>query len=82
MRELLTILACTGILSYGNSQTVSNLDTAGLRSGSAIYNKFIAGDSLCSSFCIVIKTSVRPHRHEFHSEQVLVLEGSPHEDGR
>ena len=33
------------------------------------------GDSLASSFCIIIKDKVKPHKHQFHSEHVLVIEG-------
>ena len=33
------------------------------------------GDSLASSFCIIIKDKVKAHKHQFHSEHVLVIEG-------
>lgn len=35
----------------------------------------IAGDSLSSSFCILIPNEVKPHKHLHHSEQVYVLQG-------
>jgi mannose-6-phosphate isomerase-like protein (cupin superfamily) len=41
-----------------------------------IYNKALFGDSLASSFVIVIKQGVKPHKHLLHSEHVAVLEGS------
>lgn len=41
-----------------------------------IYNKFLFGDSLSSSFCIVIKKEVKAHKHLYHSEHVLVIEGA------
>jgi mannose-6-phosphate isomerase-like protein (cupin superfamily) len=41
-----------------------------------IYNKPCFGDSLSSSFCIVIRNEVKAHKHQYHSEHVLVLEGS------
>lgn len=33
-------------------------------------------DSLSSSFIIWIKKEVKPHKHLFHTENILVLEGS------
>lgn len=33
-------------------------------------------DSLNSTFCIWVKNAVRPHKHIYHTEVVLVLEGS------
>lgn len=51
-------------------------DTIGSGTASSnIYSKALFSDSLSSSFCIVIKKEVKPHRHASHSEQVLVLEG-------
>jgi mannose-6-phosphate isomerase-like protein (cupin superfamily) len=40
-----------------------------------IYNRSAFSDSLASSFVIVIKKEVKPHKHAAHSEHVLVLEG-------
>ena len=58
------------------AQTVVNLDTLKLPAKTEnIYNKTLFGDSLASSFCIVIKNGVKPHKHQFHSEHVLVIEG-------
>ena len=58
------------------AQTVVNLDTLKLPAKTEnIYNKALFGDSLASSFCIVIKKAVKPHKHQFHSEHVLVIEG-------
>jgi mannose-6-phosphate isomerase-like protein (cupin superfamily) len=50
--------------SVGNTTTSDNL-----------YVKRLAGDSLVSSFCILIKKEVKPHKHVYHSEHVLVLDG-------
>ncbi|HRE74423.1 MAG TPA: cupin domain-containing protein [Flavobacteriales bacterium] len=36
----------------------------------------VAGDSLTSTFIIFIKQNVAMHKHESHSENVIVLEGS------
>ena len=35
----------------------------------------LAHDSLSTGFLIWVKKNVRPHRHEFHSENVYVIEG-------
>jgi mannose-6-phosphate isomerase-like protein (cupin superfamily) len=40
-----------------------------------IYSKPLASDSLSSSFVIFIKKEVKKHRHVFHTEQVIILEG-------
>ena len=59
-----------------NAQTVSNLDTTGSRSSfTKILNRSLFGDSLASSFCILIKDEVPAHLHEHHSEHVMVIEG-------
>ncbi len=51
-------------------------DTIGDHTKSAgIYNVPLFGDSLSSSFCIVIKKEVKPHKHQYHSEHGYVLEG-------
>lgn len=64
------------VLGCARSQTYSSTDTIGLASTSTnIYSKALHGDSLCSSFCIVIKNEVKAHKHLHHSEQVVVLEG-------
>jgi len=40
-----------------------------------IYSEKIAGDSLSTSFLILIKKEVKLHKHLEHSEHVYVLEG-------
>ena len=58
------------------SQTIAGLDTCGAHSATSnIYSRKIAGDSLTSSFCILIKKEVAPHKHILHSEHVIVLDG-------
>ena len=53
-----------------------NTDTIGRSAHiTSVYNKALAGDSLSSSFCILIKTQVKAHKHVSHSEHVLILEG-------
>jgi mannose-6-phosphate isomerase-like protein (cupin superfamily) len=59
-----------------SSQTVVNLDTLKAPAKTDnIYNKALFNDSLASSFCIVIKNEVKPHKHQYHSEHVYVIEG-------
>jgi mannose-6-phosphate isomerase-like protein (cupin superfamily) len=60
-----------------NSQTVMNLDSVGAKTSTGnVYNRSLFGDSLSSSFCIVIRKEVKPHYHARHSEQVVVLDGT------
>lgn len=40
-----------------------------------IYSKKISSDSLSSTFVIFIKKEVKLHKHNTHSENVIVLEG-------
>lgn len=64
------------VLSYTPwAQQAFNTDTVGQNATAEVYVRKIGGDSLSSSFCIVIKTQVKPHRHLTHSEQVVVLAG-------
>lgn len=61
--------------SYG--QNFMNTDTVGLKTVSDnIYNKPLFADSLASSFIIVIKKEVKLHKHLYHSEHIVVLEGN------
>lgn len=62
-------------LSAG-AQHYSELDSIGQSSETEnIYVRKIAGDSLSSSFCILIKKEVKAHKHLQHSENVIVLQG-------
>jgi mannose-6-phosphate isomerase-like protein (cupin superfamily) len=57
-------------------QKLSGLDTIGkFISTSNLYSVRLTGDSLSTSFCIVIKNEVKAHKHVRHSEQVVVIEG-------
>lgn len=61
----------------GNAQNHINTDTVGLKTVSDnLYNSPLFGDSLASSFLIVIKKEVKLHKHLKHSEHVVVLEGN------
>jgi mannose-6-phosphate isomerase-like protein (cupin superfamily) len=44
-------------------------------SNSGLTNKTLFSDSLASSFCIIIKNEVKPHKHLKHTEHVIVQEG-------
>ena len=60
----------------GRAQLVLSTDSIGSRTISDnVYNKQLFSDSLSTSFCIVIKKGVKAHKHVYHSEHVLVLEG-------
>lgn len=53
-----------------------NTDTVGTKSLSDnLYNTRLFADSLCSSFVIVVKKEVKAHKHLYHSEHVIVLDG-------
>lgn len=41
-----------------------------------VFVKKLYSDSLSTSFVIWIKQDVKPHKHDFHTEHVQVLEGS------
>lgn len=45
-------------------------------SGFGIESKKLFGDSLVTSFLIFVEATVPGHYHEFHTEQVLILEGT------
>jgi mannose-6-phosphate isomerase-like protein (cupin superfamily) len=63
------------LVTQVRAQTVMHIDTIGRRqlSGTTVTRCF--GDSLCTSFVIVIPEAVALHKHVNHSEHVLVLEG-------
>lgn len=66
------------LLAIGSArgQNYFSTDSIGSQSQTPnVYNKPLAGDSLCSSFCIVIKKEVKAHKHLWHSEHVVVMEG-------
>lgn len=75
MRYWFLILLLTLFYSV-SSQTVVNIDTIVFPVKTEnIYNKALFSDSLTSSFCIIIKNEVKPHKHQYHSEHVVVMEG-------
>ncbi|MEO6305364.1 MAG: cupin domain-containing protein [Bacteroidia bacterium] len=75
MRFWILIFFITFFFSV-RSQTVVNLDTVKLPAKTEnVFNKILFNDSLVSSFCIIIKNNVKPHKHQYHSEHVFVMEG-------
>lgn len=77
MRGLFIIALFSLFAFKSRSQSVSGTDTIGWQTSSEnIYSKKLHGDSLSTSFCIVIKKEVKLHKHQFHSEHVVVLEGT------
>jgi mannose-6-phosphate isomerase-like protein (cupin superfamily) len=76
MKHLLWIVGLAGLFTGSKAQQI-NTDTVGLKTVSDnLYNRPLFGDSLASSFVIVIKKEVKAHKHLSHSEHVVVLEGS------
>lgn len=70
------LIALLAFCNWGKSQNKIQADTIGKKSNAEnVYNKPLFGDSLASSYCIVIKKAVKAHKHINHSEHVVVLEG-------
>lgn len=71
---IITIALCFSLT--GTAQHIST-DSIGAKTVSEdIYNKALFSDSLASSFVIIIKKEVKPHKHLQHSEHVIVLDGT------
>ena len=75
MRFWFTIFFITLFISV-KSQSAVSLDTVNISAKTEnVFSLPLFNDSLASSFCIIIKRDVKPHKHQFHSEHVFVLEG-------
>jgi len=75
MRFWFTIFFITLFISV-KSQSAVSLDTVNISAKTEnVFNLPLFNDSLASSFCIIINREVKPHKHQFHSEHVFVLEG-------
>ncbi len=60
----------------GMSQHPNMINTLEIEPGNTgLTNKNLFNDSLCSSFCIIIKNEVKSHKHMKHSEHVIVQSG-------
>lgn len=59
-----------------NAQNPNMINTLELEPGNTgLTNKNLFNDSLCSSFCIIVKNEVKGHKHMKHSEHVIVQSG-------
>lgn len=74
-----TVVLVTFLFLAGGSlsaQEKNLISTADMEPGNqTITNKTLFGDSLASSFCIIIKKEVRYHKHLNHTEHVIVQSG-------
>lgn len=58
------------------SQSHQSLDTVNAPGNyDNLYIRTLNNDSLVSSFIVIIKKEVKPHKHQTHAEHVYVLEG-------
>lgn len=77
MKVLFLALALAGICGSAAAQTPLNLLT--LQPDTTFENIHVqplATDSLVSSFVVWVKKEVRLHHHAFHTETLLILEGT------
>jgi mannose-6-phosphate isomerase-like protein (cupin superfamily) len=71
---LLTFFLAMAFCGFSqNPNQVNTLEIEGNNTG--LFNKSLFADSLCSSFCIIIKNEVKAHKHMKHSEHVIVQSG-------
>ena len=75
MRYRILIILTSLIFSIKSQIVVNIYKISSPAKTENIYNKQLFSDSLVSRFCIVIKNEVKLHKHEFHSEHVMVMEG-------
>lgn len=67
-------LMCFAFIGFSQNQNVIN--TESIEPGNtSLTNKTLFSDSLASSFCIIIKSEVKSHKHLKHTEHVVVQEG-------
>ncbi len=75
MKKILTLSFLISS-AYSFSQNFQSLDTVKAYGDyENIYVRKVFSDSLASSFVIIIKKEVKPHKHVEHTEHVYVLEG-------
>lgn len=71
---VLGFFICCTLSGFSQNQNVIN--TESIEPGStSLTNKTLFSDSLASSFCIIIKSEVKSHKHLKHTEHVIVQEG-------
>jgi mannose-6-phosphate isomerase-like protein (cupin superfamily) len=70
------VLLATLIATCLQAQNYQNTDTITCpASANNIYARVLYSDSLSTSFIIFIKKEVKLHKHQHHTEHVMVLEG-------
>ena len=75
MKKFFFLIFCTATL-FCKAQTSQPLDTVKAYGNyENIYLRKLYSDSLVSSFVIFIKKEVKAHRHVYHTEQVVILDG-------
>lgn len=70
---ILVVFLYYGFQTFGQEHI--HLDSISMKSDDALIVRKIAGDSLSSSFLIVIKQGVKKHLHKDHSETIFILDG-------
>lgn len=74
IKVLMSVLLLLGYQTY--AQQHASLDTIRLGSSEETFlNRKLFGDSLSSSFCIIVRYEVKRHKHLYHSEQLFVQAG-------
>lgn len=74
--KYLTLLFASIFCLAAQAQTFQNADTVSCPSTiENIYARPLYSDSLSSSFVIFIKKEVKLHKHNTHTEHVMVLQG-------
>ncbi|TVR80256.1 MAG: cupin domain-containing protein [Chitinophagaceae bacterium] len=77
MKQILTFLFLTNAFFVLSNNPVNLYEHEPSESFDNIYSKMLFGDNeLVNSFIIYINESVPEHFHQFHSEHVLIIEGS------
>jgi len=71
---ILLVFLCCALNSKAQHITTDSIGAKTVSDN--LYNRALFGDSLASSFVIVIKQGVKPHKHLQHSEHVAVLDGT------
>ncbi|MCB9251798.1 MAG: cupin domain-containing protein [Flavobacteriales bacterium] len=75
MHKLILSTLFISLFSHVTAQTHLNTDTISDNPVNKILVRAVASDSLSSTFIIFIGDEVKPHYHQFHTENVMVIEG-------
>ena len=74
--RLFILLVCCISMYAASGQQISVSDIQPDKEFENVYSKQLYSDSLTTTFIIWIKQSVPLHKHAYHTEQVVVLEGT------